>query len=105
MGRGHPMSLATCLTDRIRAHIDKVFVEQHRLNLPKPVPRNFDVSLFGKPFAGLFGLVKHPSERSGIEMALVEGNPAFFYNASDNARLGRTGADRANTPLLRSAIR
>ena len=72
--------------------------------LPEPLPCNFDFSVLREFLARVSRFAQHSRERSRIEMALIERDPAFFDDAGDDPRLGCARTDRANAAVARFAI-
>src|SRR4051812_3993054 len=85
--------------DRFIGEIDQLSVEEDRLDAPDAVPFDRDVSFFCEALTGILRLLKHAAKRGGIEMTLVERDPAFLDHARDDPRFGCAGADRADAAL------
>src|ERR1051325_2847952 len=97
--RWHPMGFCAGLANRFFAKIDKIFVKQNRLDAPNPFPGKIDISFSSEFLACAFCFAQHSRERAGIEMALIQRDPAFFDHACDDARFGCAGTDRANAAV------
>jgi hypothetical protein len=82
------MWLGADFRDGFVAERDEIVVKKDRLDLPEAFPGNGDVAFGGEAFAGFSRFGKHAGESSGVEMTLVERNPAFFDNAGNDAGFG-----------------
>ncbi|MDB6026269.1 MAG: hypothetical protein JWM68_2492, partial [Verrucomicrobiales bacterium] len=94
-----PIRLVGELCDGIGAHIDKVFVEEHRFDLPKAFPGNAHVSFYSETFARFFGFLQHGRQCFRIQMPLIQCDPTFLDNARDDAWFGGAGTDGADTAV------
>ena len=82
---GEAMGFGAGVGDGFVAEGDEIGVEKDRLDLPEAFPGNGDVAFFREAFAGFLRFGKHAGERGGVEMALIERDPAFFDDAGDDA--------------------
>jgi len=99
------MEFATGFGGLLPSTFEQVGVEEDGLNLPDAFPSDANITFLSETFAGRFGLLQHPGEGGGIEVPLVEGEPALGDDAGDDARLVVQDPMVQTPPLLRSAIR
>src|SRR5205085_2688120 len=82
---GEAMRFGAGVGNGFVAEGDEIVVEEDRFDLPEAFPTHGDVSFFRESFAGFVSFGEHARESGGVEMALVERDPAFFHDAGDNA--------------------
>src|SRR5258708_27137791 len=70
-----------------------------RLDLPQSLPRDLHVAFLGKALARLLRLLQHLRKRLGVEVPLVERDPAFLNHAGYDAGLRRARAHGTHTPV------
>ena len=61
--RRQTVALTASLYNLLVAELNQIFIEQDRLDLPKPCPINCDIRGLSEILTGLFRLGKHRGER------------------------------------------
>lgn len=71
------------------------------LDLPETFPSHSDAAFFGELLGSGASVMQHLGEGCGVQMALIEGDAAFFDDAGDDAGFGDARANRANAAVTR----
>src|SRR5205085_9956779 len=85
---GEAMWLGAGLGNGFVAERDEIVVEKNRLDLPEAFPGNGDVPFARETLAGFACFGEHAGKSGGVEMTLVERDPACYDDARDAAGLG-----------------